>query len=233
MQHLIVGDIHGCYDEFRELLEKAGLCSGDAVIALGDIVDRGPDTARVLEFFRTAPDAASLMGNHERKHIRSFRHEIMPATSQVIARLQIGETAYPEAIACMSAFPVYVELPDALLIHGFFEPGVPIASQREDVLCGVTSGEKYICRTCHQPWYKMYDQHQPLVVGHHDYGNNGKPMIVRARNSNVYCIDTGCCYGRKLTGLLLPAFRLISVASRRDYWAEFRRKYADVGIPRP
>jgi len=225
MQYLIVGDIHACYDEFQELLDKAGLRRGDAVIALGDIVDRGPDTVRVLEFFRITPNAASLMGNHERKHIRSFRREIPPASSQVIARLQIGEKAYPEAIACMSAFPVYVDLPDALLVHGFFEPGVPIESQREEVLCGAMSGEKYICRVCSQPWYEMYDLNKPLVVGHHDYGKNGKPLIAQACNSNVYCIDTGCCYGRNLTGLLLPAFRLISVTSRRDYWSKLRKAY--------
>ncbi|TVS11508.1 MAG: hypothetical protein EA424_23705 [Planctomycetaceae bacterium] len=43
MQHLIIGDIHGCFDELQDLLQAAGLASDDQIIALGDIVDRGPD----------------------------------------------------------------------------------------------------------------------------------------------------------------------------------------------
>ncbi len=41
MQHLIVGDIHGCFDELQDLLQAAGLAPDDQIIALGDIVDRG------------------------------------------------------------------------------------------------------------------------------------------------------------------------------------------------
>jgi hypothetical protein len=41
MKTLVIGDIHGCFAELQELLEAAGLLEGDAIIALGDIVDRG------------------------------------------------------------------------------------------------------------------------------------------------------------------------------------------------
>ncbi|NJC98691.1 MAG: serine/threonine protein phosphatase, partial [Anaerolineae bacterium] len=36
MQTLVIGDIHGCYDEFQALLDKAGLTEGDAIISVGD-----------------------------------------------------------------------------------------------------------------------------------------------------------------------------------------------------
>jgi len=230
MQRLIVGDIHGCYDELQALLDKAGLCSDDAIVALGDIVDRGPDTPRVLQFFRNTPFATSLMGNHERKHILSYRGRIRPALSQTIARMQIGEAAYLGAVEFMAGFPIYLELPEALLIHGFFEPGVPLGAQLEEVLCGVMSGEQRILRVCSRPWYEMYDGDKPLVAGHHDYSREGKPMVIQASGAVVYCIDTGCCYGRNLTGLLLPDFRLISVPGRRNYWTELKGAYAELRI---
>jgi predicted phosphodiesterase len=44
MKTLIVGDIHGCYLEFQELLARSGIAKSDEIIALGDIVDRGPET---------------------------------------------------------------------------------------------------------------------------------------------------------------------------------------------
>ena len=115
-RRLIVGDIHGCFDEFQALLDAACLATDDEIIALGDFVDRGPATPQVLDFFRSGPNARSVMGNHERKHVRSYQ-------------------------------------------------------------------------------------------------------------DRVFCIDTGCCHGKALTGLLLPEFRLISVPSRKDYWAEVSGAY--------
>lgn len=81
MKTLAIGDIHGCYAELQDLLEEAELTHGDRIIALGDIVDRGPETPEVLDFFHTHLGASSLMGNHERKHIRSLRGELQPAVN--------------------------------------------------------------------------------------------------------------------------------------------------------
>ena len=47
-QHLVVGDIHGCYDELQALLDAAGVADDDEIIALGDVVDRGPASPQVL-----------------------------------------------------------------------------------------------------------------------------------------------------------------------------------------
>ena len=94
---LIIGDIHGCYYELQALLDKAGLGAGDAVIGIGDVVDRGPETPQVVDFFRTTPNAMAIMGNHERKHVRAARHEVKLSISQQISQVQFGP-AYPEAL---------------------------------------------------------------------------------------------------------------------------------------
>lgn len=135
MRTLVIGDIHGCCGEMKELLEKADLTSEERFIALGDIVDRGPETAEVLNFFCTQPGASSLMGNHERKHIRSFRGEHQPAISQRITHQQLGDD-YTVAVAWMESLPLCLELPEAILVHGYLEPEIPIEAQRERVLCG-------------------------------------------------------------------------------------------------
>ena len=94
---LIIGDIHGCYFELQALLDKAGLGAGDEVIGIGDIVDRGPETPQVVDFFRTTPNAMAIMGNHERKHVRAGRHEVRLALSQIISREQFG-ASYTQAL---------------------------------------------------------------------------------------------------------------------------------------
>lgn len=221
MKQLIVGDIHGCFVELQELLDKAGLGDNDEIIALGDIVDRGPDSPRVLDWFKETPQARSLMGNHERKHVRSFRGEILPALSQVITREQLG-AAYAGAIEFMQTLPRCLELTDALLVHGFFEPDVPLEQQRDTVVIGTLSGEKHLTQTYPRPWYELYRGEKRLIVGHRDYLGTGEPFIYQDR---VFGLDTGCYHGGSLTGLLLPNFRIVSVPSRQDYWTALKSKY--------
>jgi len=225
MRYFIIGDIHGCYAELQDLLAKAALTSDDQIISIGDMVDRGLDSASVIEFFRDTPNADSIMGNHERKHVRWFDDQVEPAASQIITRKQITEDIYPEVIGFMSDLPHYMDLPDALLVHGFYEPGVPLEDQRETVIVGTLSGEDYLRKRFSWPWYERYDGEKPLIMGHRDYTEK---MQVLNYKDRVWGIDTRCVYGGSLTGLLLPEFKLISVPSRGDHWADLQRQYADV-----
>jgi serine/threonine protein phosphatase 1 len=218
---LVVGDIHACYQELQDLLDRAGIGADDEVLAVGDLLDRGPDNQSVLDFFRRQRGAASVMGNHERKHLRSARGEIEPAASQKITRAQLGD-GYADCLAYLATLPRHRELPEALVVHAFWEPGVPLDQQRDTVLIGTLSGDHYLKKTYAQPWYELYDGSKPLVVGHLDYRHDGEPLVWRDR---VYCIDTGCCHGGRLTGLLLPEFRIISVPARADHWRETLRGF--------
>ena len=218
---LVIGDIHGCFSELRELLDQAGLNSEDTIIALGDIVDRGPETPEVLELFRPRPEARSLLGNHERKHIRAARGELQLALSQRISQLQLGK-GYQEALTWMETFPLFVELPDAILVHGYLEPGVTLKEQREQVLCGTMGGDHYLKMNYDRPWYELWDGDKPVIVGHLDYLRNGEPFVYKDR---IFDLDTSCVHGGRLTGLVLPDFRFVSVPSRGDHWTELRHQY--------
>jgi serine/threonine protein phosphatase 1 len=225
MRYFVIGDIHGCYAELQDLLDKAALNSDDQIISIGDLIDRGDDSASVVEFFRDTPNASAIMGNHERKHIRWFDDQVEPAASQIITRKQITEDIYPEVIGYMSDLPLYMDLPDALLVHGFYEPGVILEDQRETVLVGTMSGEEYLRKRYSWPWYERYDGDKPLIMGHRDYTEK---MQVLNYKDRVWGIDTRCVYGGTLTGMFLPDFKLISVPSRGDHWSELQREYADV-----
>jgi serine/threonine protein phosphatase 1 len=215
MQTLVIGDIHGCYDELHALLDKAALTEGDAIVSVGDCVDRGPDTPAVLAFFQKTPTTFLIMGNHERKHVRAGRHEVKLAQSQKISRVQFGDT-YPEALAFMSTLPLYLDLPDALVVHGYVEPGLPLLQQRSTVLCGTMGGDKHLRTAYDRPWYELYDGEKPLHVGHYNYSDTDQPFVYRDR---VFGLDTDCVTGRVLTGLLLPSFKFVSVPSRTNHWA--------------
>lgn len=226
MNHLLIGDIHGCWDELQELLDRAALAPDDEIIALGDIVDRGPDTVKVLDFFMQRPNARTLQGNHERKHVASFEGRVRPAFSQQISRLQLGEERYPADCAFMDGLPLHIELDEALLVHGMLETGVPLAEQRDVVLAGTLTGQKYMEKNYERPWTEMYDGDKPIVVGHRDFLGTGEPFV--RDDERVWGIDTGVYHGGRLTGLLLPDFELIQVAARVDHWSIQKARYADL-----
>jgi serine/threonine protein phosphatase 1 len=211
----VIGDIHGCFTELCDLLEAAALTSDDHILAVGDLVDRGPDPMGVLRFFRTYAHAATVAGNHERKHVRARDGRGRLAQSQVLTREACGD-AYGDAVDYMAVLPVLADVAGAIVTHAFWEPGVARDDQPDNVLTGTLAAERYLLARYGGPWYELYDGPAPLIVGHHDYLRTGQPLVCRDR---VFAIDTGCCYGLALTGLLVPEFRFVSVRSRANYWS--------------
>jgi serine/threonine protein phosphatase 1 len=61
----VVGDVHGCFTELRQLLEQVVFDgSRDRLFSVGDLVDRGPESRQVLEWL-AKPWFYAVRGNHE------------------------------------------------------------------------------------------------------------------------------------------------------------------------
>ncbi|HHR5878231.1 TPA: bis(5'-nucleosyl)-tetraphosphatase (symmetrical) ApaH [Providencia alcalifaciens] len=67
MSTYIVGDIHGCYRELRELLDSVSFDpQQDTLWLTGDLVARGPDSLQVLRYVKSLGSSARLvLGNHD------------------------------------------------------------------------------------------------------------------------------------------------------------------------
>lgn len=61
----VISDIHGCYDEYMELLEKIRFSDEDELYVLGDVVDRGPEPIKVLQDMMLRPNVYPVIGNHD------------------------------------------------------------------------------------------------------------------------------------------------------------------------
>lgn len=215
LKTLIVGDIHGCIDELLDLVEAAQLRESDRLISLGDILNKGPAPEEVFEYLSRRPNTLILMGNHEVQHLQKADGADDEALATRIARAQFSPSGYEGLIAAANNFPLYEELDEALLLHGYFEAGVPPDEQKPEVLVGRDRGKNRLVERGLWPWYDHYDYPKPVIVGHKAYRSDWGPFVIPGR---VYAIDTKCCEGGSLTGLLLPGFEIISVRARRDHW---------------
>jgi serine/threonine protein phosphatase 1 len=212
---IFIGDIHGCWGELQQLMAELDLTDEDRLISVGDLVDRGPHSVELWEFFRTRPNSVVLMGNHERKHVRGVL-----SYSQEIVRVQFG-ARYEEFRAWASALPYFLETPDIIAVHGGFEHGVPLASQREDVLAATTSGTKHLeALYGDRYWPELYTGSKPIVFGHHVVGDEP-----RAWNGRAFGIDTGACHGGWLTALVVPGFTLHRVQATRNHWRAEQKRW--------
>ncbi|HVH44387.1 MAG TPA: metallophosphoesterase family protein [Labilithrix sp.] len=131
---IIIGDVHGCFEELLDLLDRVGATSDDRLLSVGDLVDRGPGSVSVVAHFRSLPSAVVLMGNHERKHARGVF-----SYGQEITRLQFGD-AYEDARSWMQRLPYFFEDEYVRVVHAAMVPGIPLAEQKEEILCGSTAG---------------------------------------------------------------------------------------------
>lgn len=222
-RHIVIGDIHGCFTELIELLERVGASEDDVIVSVGDLVDRGPQSVEVVRFFRERSNAIAVSGNHERKHVRGLF-----SYSQEITRAQFGPT-YPEAVQWMASLPYYLELDDAIVVHAAVMPGVPLPEQKEQILCGTVSGEKELASLLGgREWHEVWDGDKPVIFGHHVVE---QPLV---RPGRVYGIDTGACHGGELTAITLPDMRLHAIRAREDHWTRVKRRWqADVLAAKP
>lgn len=67
MSTYLIGDVHGCYDELRALLQQVDFNpEQDTLWLTGDLVARGPGSLEVLRYVKSLGDAVRLvLGNHD------------------------------------------------------------------------------------------------------------------------------------------------------------------------
>src|SRR6266850_1402667 len=94
---IVVGDIHGCYDELMALLEKVDVRDSDRVVSVGDLIAKGPKSREVLELFMTDARFSTVIGNHDlalRRRWNGEDVELKPAQERTHRQLRADKDAY-------------------------------------------------------------------------------------------------------------------------------------------
>lgn len=227
MRTVVIGDVHGCIDEFRALVDMAG--PGDRIIQLGDLMDRGPAPAACVRFARER-GIEVVLGNHDEKHLRWRRHEYVRQSNGKANPIRWMPPAAQEQnwllsdddIEWLKNLPVFIDLGNWLAVHAGFEPGRPLDKQDPKVVIRVryvAEETKMMVSVATDPadeaaverayagrdqppksvwWHEVWDG-KNVVFGHAVQGREAKWL--GKTGSVCIGIDTGCCYGGRLTAL--------------------------------
>lgn len=236
---VIVGDIHGCLDEFKELLEKCAYDGQSSTLVLvGDLVNKGPYSAEVIQYVRSLNPAPYVVryadlrlcvlassidrGNHD-DFATSVALKLWPGARR--DSYNYLDKLSQEDIEWLKELPYTISIPrfNALIVHAGLVPGVELVRQRpvdmhsmrnlvasideetgQRVYEGNSEGE------IGQPWVELWPGPEHVFFGHD--AKRGLQLAPFATG-----LDTGCCYGRHLTAVLLPSRELVSVQARRVY----------------
>lgn len=225
---LIVGDVHGCFDELLALLARVELGPLDLLVSTGDLVDRGPKSWEVVSFFAADPSRRqAVLGNHEEKHLRGDRNEAEDPSGR-ITRHSMRPGDYEAMLAHFRTLPLYLDLPEVLVVHAGLVPGVPLGEQPGKVLTGRGSLGRPGFDGQSRWWFEDPNLAwpKPVVFGHQIFLE-----VMRGSRGQVWGLDTGAAVGGALTGLLLPDFRLHRVPTP-DYYREALGRWCPVFLAR-
>ena len=214
-----VGDIHGCLHQLEQLLDRVetDARSTDSTIHmvfLGDLIDRGPDSAGVVARLLDGPlpghRHSFLMGNHEEAMLRvwdgdddTLRGWLTYGGRETLASYGLGRSdifklaaqlpramreVVPQAhIDFLRGFEDHVQIGDYLFVHAGIRPGVPLDEQDHTDLRWIR--EEFL--------YDEDTDHGVMVV--HGHTIAAEPEV----RGNRIGIDTGCYSSGTLTALVL------------------------------
>ena len=213
---IAIGDVHGCWRELDQLLEYLSPASDDRLIMLGDLVNRGPDSHRVIEICRRA-NAISLLGNHERR-LLNYRWLQDPSVLWVSDKKTIDQLSEPDwdYLAKMK-LTHYEEDYQTVFVHAGFLPGRDWRTQTSSIVTEIQVVDKEgqarrrsEVKGCPH-WSELWEGPPFVVYGH-------TPAKAVRKTDWTICLDTGCVYGGNLTAYVLPQKQLYQVKAARQYY---------------
>lgn len=228
----IIGDVHGCINELRELLEELGYVvdgsritppAGRRAVFVGDLIDRGPDsvgTLRIVMDMVADGTAFCVPGNHDAKLLKKLQGrnvQLLHGLDKTLAQLGAQPPEFSSRVRqFLESLPNHIILDGGKLVVAHAGIREDLIGRMDDqvrsfVLFGDTTGktDEYGLPV-RRNWAANYKGKALIVYGH-------TPQPEPVWQNNTVNIDTGCVFGGALTALRYPELELVSVPAHWTY----------------
>lgn len=233
---ILIGDVHGCLEELKALLDKLNYSPRDRLIFLGDLVDKGPDPAGTLRFIRSL-NVEGVVGNHDEKHVRWRKHEKRRMETgkknpmSLSARQQEENKAFSEDdLTWIKSLPLFIRMEEAgtrwVFVHGGLQSGKCVEDQDPNRVIRLRylnedDDPVLLDKDGNPPegsffWTERWKGPESIVYGHVVHSLES-PRLDTFPGGMCLGIDTGCCHGGMLTAFVLPSREIVQVQAQRMY----------------
>ena len=207
---IVIGDIHGCYDELEDMLAEVHFGQGDRLVSVGDLITKGPKSREVLDRFIAEPQFSSVIGNHDlalRRRWNGEKFKLKDSQKPTNKQLKKVKEQY---LPYLNSLPFIIDLGTHLVVHAGLRPGLALHSQTTEDLTELRClGADRTARDG-TPWYEEYDGDKVILFGHW-------PAPEPRRGKKAIGLDTGCVYGNKLTAYIIETGEFKTVPARSVY----------------
>lgn len=143
---IAIGDIHGCFPAFESILAEVAPRSDDLVVVLGDFIDRGPESQRVVDRLIALTGQTRLvpiLGNHEELLLSILDGHLYLLGNWLafggLATLESYAVRHPgeipqEHVAFLKSCQPYFETATHFFVHATYLPRRPLNKQPTEVL---------------------------------------------------------------------------------------------------
>ncbi len=195
----VMSDIHGMAHLLEQMLEKIRFSGEDTLYILGDMIDRGPDPARVMDIVAEHGNIIALKGNHEDCFVEWYENEADKIANGYLYNtydiLMGGETTrerLPEYVDFMKRLPLYRKVRGQgccyLLAHASTEGILRLWKRKESFLWDTS----LISRQTGVPGYISVVGHVPTFIIR---GYPGDPArIWHSPNGRIIDVDCGAAF---------------------------------------
>lgn len=191
-RQLVIPDIHGCFATFKALLNQIKLTKNDQLFLLGDYINKGKDSKRVLDLIIKLQKSQEengyqifpLRGNHEQMGIDDY--EGIKTNRFLDKTAEFSQLEYN----FVSSLPYFYELDDFFLVHAGFNLEIenpfldfePMLWKRD---FAITNKEKV-----------KYFYNKTIVTGHNPTFLDYILQDIDLKAPSI-CLDNGCVYDKK------------------------------------
>jgi len=141
MTDYVVGDIQGCLDPLLQLLDRVNFePATDRLIAVGDLINRGPQSLETLRFCKQLGNSfTSVLGNHD-LHLLAISQGVRSATPKDTLNDILDAPDRHELLGWLQQLPLLLSIGDYSIVHAGIPPNwsintaVAMAREVEGVL---------------------------------------------------------------------------------------------------
>lgn len=204
---IFVGDVHGCVEELRILLDKEKFDKQrDTLVLVGDLVNKGPESGEVIRLAREL-GALAVRGNHEDELLEAwycvgrYAHGLQKYGRDTVRQVSAADVQWLQELPLSLSFP-WLPL---VVVHAGLVPGVPLEQQTFHDLLWLRD----LKRKADSSWEGLESPEDGSVAWtsvwegpeHVIFGHDAKRKLQLSQYATG--LDTGCCYGFQLTALIV------------------------------